>query len=137
VNRAPEFGFTKAFRPASFAYHGWHDTNVYIANHSRCENDDDCALRRILKSLGGSWSGSQLWNTEDGVGQQAAIGDAYQAETAAFILRLQAITSRVRRLYLTRLHGGSTTLIDDAAKPRPALCVFAKRSRNGGVKACE
>ncbi len=135
VNRAPELGFTPAFRPKYFAYHGWHDTNVYIDKGWHCGAYSDCALRRILKSLGGSWSGSEIWNTEDGVGQKGAIGDAFGAEVASFMLRLQSITPRVRRLYVTRLHGGTLSLIDGTA-PRPALCVFAKRLRNGGAGAC-
>jgi hypothetical protein len=126
VDRAEEFGLPAGFRPEVFAYHGWHDSNSYLNVASHCSTYGSCVLRRILKSLGGSWGHVVLWNTEDGVGQNVDPGDATQACAAAFMLRLEAITPRVHRLYLTRLHGGGGQLLDGHA-PRPALTVFEQR----------
>jgi hypothetical protein len=136
VNRATDFGLPASFRPTYFAYHGWHDTNGYLANADHCTSYDTCALRRILKSFGGSWQNVELWNTEDGIGQKGALGDEAQADGAAFMVRLQSITSRVRRLYVTRLHGGSDQLIVGHGQLRPAACVLARRQRTSAGGAC-
>ena len=37
---------------------------------SHCASYDDCALRRVLRALGGSWGGVKIWNTEDGIGRE-------------------------------------------------------------------
>jgi hypothetical protein len=135
VNSATEFGLPTNFRPTYFAYHGWHDTNGYLAVADHCTSYGTCALRRILKSFGGSWQAVELWDTEDGIGQKGALGDTAQADGAAFMIRLQSITSRVRRLYITRLHGGSDQLLVGHA-PRPAACVLARRQRTYAGGAC-
>ena len=126
ANRAPDFGLPAGFRPEVFGYHGWHDSNEYLNAASHCSSYDDCALRRVLRSLGGSWGGVTIWNTEDGIGQSTAPSDTEQACGAAFVLRLEMITNRVHRLYLTRLHGGGGQLLVDHT-PRPALEVLAHR----------
>lgn len=138
ANRATQFGLPKGFRPEVFAFHGWHDTNNYLNEGAHCATYDTCALRRILRSLSGSWGHVALWNTEDGIGQHDELDDDKQANGAAFLLRLQTITTRVHRLYITRLHGGSTELVRENRElvngmpvkersPRPAMCVLAKR----------
>jgi hypothetical protein len=127
VNSASDFGLPGGFRPEYFAYHGWHDANRFLDAGDHCSTYATCALRRILRSLGGSWDGAQIWDTEDGAGQSESPDDHDQACTAAFMVRLQAITSRVRRLYVTRLHGGGGQLIRDGHVARPALGIFANR----------
>jgi hypothetical protein len=129
VNSAHDLGLPAGYRPAYFAYHGWHDANRYLDASDHCSTYGTCALRRLLRAFGGSWANVELWDTEDGAGQKSTLSDADQACGAAFIIRLQAITSRVRRLYVTRLHGGSLGLIHDDHTVRPALRIFANRER--------
>jgi len=123
----PAYQLGAAFHPMVFAYHGWHDTNEYLADGAACGTYGDCAARRLEKSLGGMWSATDLWDTEDGMGQNGALDDATQACGAAFVLRLATVTDRVKRVYITRLQGGTDELIDTA--PRPALSVLANRQR--------
>lgn len=127
VNRAVDYGLPKGFKPGYFAYHGWHDANEFLHDGAHCTAYANCALRRILRSLAGAWEGVEIWDTEDGAGQSDAPDDHDQACTAAFMIRLQTITSRVRRMYVTRLHGGGGGLIHDDHSPRLALNIFAKR----------
>jgi hypothetical protein len=85
--------------------------------------------------MGGSWSGVRLWNTEDGIGQNGALGDREQACGAAFLLRLQMISNRVQRLYITRLHGGTDELLV-GHMPRPAMNVLANREQTYPAGNC-
>ncbi len=128
-------GLPAGFRPEYFAYHGWHDSNEYINDASHCSTYGDCALRRILQSLGGSWGGVAIWDSEDGFGQNVAIADGEQACAAAFDLRLLTISRRVHRLYITRLHGGGGQLLDGHTA-RPAMDVLAKRDRTAPGGNC-
>jgi hypothetical protein len=136
VARSHEFGMPAGFRPEAFAFHGWHDSNSYLNTASHCSAYGDCALRRILKSLGGSWRAVALWNTEDGIGQTSAPDDREQACGAAFLVRLQTITSRLHRLYITRLHGGAGQLLVDHQTPRPAMFVLARRETSYAAGNC-
>jgi hypothetical protein len=129
VNEATSVGLPSGFRPAYFAYHGWHDANNYLNFSDHCTAYDNCALRKVLRSMSGSWAGAEIWDSEDGAGQQSAPNDGDQACTAAFMVRLQTISTRVRRMYVTRLHGGNGGLIHDDHSVRPALDVFAHRDR--------
>ena len=127
ANQATAYGLPKGFRPPYFAFHGWHDANEYLNAGNHCGSYDDCATRRLLQSLGGSWGGVEIWDTEVGVDQDAApVSDAEQACGAAFLLRLTALSPRVRRLYYTRLHGGTGELLAGHT-PRAALEVLAGR----------
>jgi hypothetical protein len=127
ANHAGEYGLPKGFRPEYFAFHGWHDANEYLNHGNRCGTYDDCATRRLLQSLGGSWGGAEIWDTEVGVDQDAVpISDGEQACGAAFLLRLTALSPRVKRLYYTRLHGGTGELLSGHT-PRAALEVLARR----------
>jgi hypothetical protein len=136
ANEATHFGLPAGFRAEYFAYHGWHDTNEYINDASHCSTYGDCALRRILQSLGGSWGGVALWDSEDGLGQNVPIADGEQACGAAFLLRLLSISRRVDRLYITRLHGGGGQLLDGHT-PRPAMDVLADRDRTYAAGHCD
>jgi hypothetical protein len=135
ANRATDFNLPRGFRPAYFAYHGWHDTNRYLDAGDHCTSYETCTLRRLLRSLRGSWDDVVIWNTEDGVGQTSSPTDNQQACAAAFLVRLDTISSRIKRLYVTRLRGGPGTLIDGTA-PRPAMTVLAKRQRQFGGADC-
>lgn len=130
ANRATDFGLPRGFRPRYFAYHGWHDTNRYLNAGDHCSMYETCTLRRLLRSLRGSWGDVVIWNTEDGIGQfsTSAPTDREQACGAAFMLRLHTISRRVKRIYLTRLSGGPGRLVDNGAA-RPAFNVLAKRKR--------
>lgn len=128
AQHATDHGLAKGFRPAYFAFHGWHDSNGYLYNgDTTCAAYGDCAVRRMLKSLGGSWADFPLWDTEDGMGQKGALTDPEQACGAAFLLRLQSVTDRVQRIYVTRMHGGTTELETGPNAPRAAFDVLLDR----------
>jgi hypothetical protein len=117
-------------RPAYFAYHGWHDANDFLDAGNPCDSYDDCATRRILQSLGGSWGSMEIWDTEVGASQGATITDEEQAKTAAFLVQLATLSKRITRLYYTRLYGGGGELLHGSTQSptlRPALCVLADR----------
>jgi hypothetical protein len=126
VGHANEYGLGDGFRPAAFAYHGWHDVNEYLHKNDHCNTYDDCATRRVLKNLGGTWGGVEIWDTEVGIGQSDAPDDNAQGCGAAFLLRLHALSARIQRIYITRLHNGGGQLLNDHT-PRPAMLVLAKR----------
>lgn len=127
ANEARAYGLPDGFRPTYFAFHGWHDANEYLSAGSHCGSYGDCATRRLLQSLGGSWGGVRIWDTEVGVDQDAApITDTEQACGAAFLVRLTALSPRIDRLYYTRLHGGTGELLHGHT-PRLALGVLAHR----------
>lgn len=128
ANRATDYGMPKGFRPEYFAFHGWHDINDYLNDNNHCSEYGTCALRRIMKSLGGSWGGVALWDTETGVGQNqdAAPTDHMDQCGAAFLLRVNTLTNRVKRMYITRLHRGIGQLFVGTAA-RPAASVLAQR----------
>ena len=116
----------QGFRPEYFAFHGWHDINMYLSEGSHCSSTNDCVTRVLLKSLGGSWSGVQIWDTETGIDQDAdPISDGEQACGAAFLLRSSALSARIKRIYITRLHGGSGELFTAPNKARAAANVLA------------
>jgi hypothetical protein len=127
VYRAAEFELPADFRPRAFAYHGWHDSNSYIDKSDHCSSYATCTLRRVLYSMSGTWATVEIHNSEDGVGQTSAPDDRMQACTAAFLMRLLAISPRVKRLYITRLRGGPGTLILDSGMQRPAFEIFQLR----------
>jgi hypothetical protein len=136
VNLASQYGLGDGFRPKYFAYHAWHDANDYLDDGNHCDDYGDCVTRRLLQSLGGSWGGTEIWDTEVGVEQGSTqIPDQTQACGAAFLLRLTTITPRIRRLYYTRLYGGGGELVDctggqsaEDCRARPALKVLAERA---------
>lgn len=136
VNSAPDLGLGAGFRPTYFAYHGWHDTNRYINEGDHCSSYETCTLRRLLRSLRGSWGNVMIWNTEDGVGQTTAPDDRAQACAAAFLLRLELVSSRVKRVYLTRLRGGPGTLLLADHTRRPAATIFANRETSYPAGNC-
>jgi hypothetical protein len=135
ANRATSFGLPSGFRPAYFAYHGWHDSNRYLNAGDHCSSYETCTLRRLLRALRGSWGAVVIWNTEDGIGQTDAPDDREQGCGAAFMVRLNTISARVRRLYITRLHGGPGQLLVGHT-PRPAMTVLAERRRTYPVGNC-
>jgi hypothetical protein len=118
-------------RPKYFAYHGWHDANDYVNSGEKCLDYGDCVTRRLLASLGGSWGGVDIWDTEVGSSQGQPIDDATEACGAAFLLSISSISPRITRLYYTRLHGGAGELVSGndpkTAKRKPALEVLAQR----------
>jgi hypothetical protein len=114
------------FRPDVFAYHGWHDTNEFIYEGHHCTGYGNCAIHRILTSLGGSWGSVSIWDTEDGMGQKGALTDQAQACGAAFVIRTALLSQRIHRVFITRLHGGDLEL-ESGHVPRAAFGVLAAR----------
>jgi hypothetical protein len=125
-------------RPEIFAYHGWHDANEYVDNGQtwQCTDYESCTTRRLLKSLSGSWGGVVIWDTEVGSSQGETLDDDKQACGAAFLVKLHSISSRIHRMYYTRMHnsatendGGQLVYGPDPqhANARPALGVLANR----------
>jgi hypothetical protein len=123
---AHDYGLGADYRPKYFAFHGWHDVNEYLQTGNHCGTYGDCATRRLLRGLGGSWGGVELWDTEVGMGQNGAISDDAGGCGAAFLLRLSTLSRRITRVYDTRLHGGTLELFAGQT-PRPALLVLAHR----------
>lgn len=137
VNEADRFGLPKTFRPKYFAFHGWHDVNRYLDKGAHCTSYDDCATRRVLKAFGGSWGSVQLWDTEVGVDQDGPpISNDEQACGAAFMLRVTTLSRRIKRLYYTRLHGGSGEL-ERGHVARPALEVVQQRDMHFTKARCK
>ena len=132
VNGATALGLPVGLRPQYFALHGWHDSNRYLDAADHCGTYETCTLRRVLRSMRGTWDGVELWNTEDGIGQTSSPDDDAQGCGAAFLVRLSTISSRVRRLYITRLRGGPGQLFRADRTPRPAMTVLATRQRTFG-----
>lgn len=126
-------------RPDYFAFHGWHDINMYLKDSWHCTAYDNCAERRVLQSLGGSWGGVEIWDTETGVDQSSTdqITDSAQACGSAFLLRLHAISKRITRIYYTRLHGGGGQLFRDGHKARDAVAVLQSRTTNYTKADCK
>ena len=59
ITDAPNYGFTSAFRPEVFSYHGWDDINNYINSGSHCTDPQRCTIRALYTALtDGSWSNS-------------------------------------------------------------------------------
>jgi hypothetical protein len=133
---AQDYGLGEGFRPRWFAFHGWHDVNMYLSDGDHCGSYDDCATRRLLVSLGGSWGGVELWDSEVGMGQKAALSDDDQACGAAFLMRLSTVSRRITRIYDTRLHGGTLELFDGQT-PRPAFTVLAHRETRYSGASCQ
>jgi hypothetical protein len=129
ANKATDFGLPRGFRPKYFAYHGWHDSNRYLNEGDHCSSYETCTLKRLLRSLKGSWEEVVIWNTEDGLGQRAedAPDDRAQACGAAFMLRLHLTNPRIKRIYVTRLSGGPGRLFEGTAM-RPAADILANRT---------
>ena len=128
-NGATALGLPAGFRPQYFALHGWHDSNRYLDAGAHCGSYDTCTLRRTLHAMDGTWADVEIWTTEDGIGQTSSPDDDAQGCGAAFLVRLQTISPRVRRLYITRLRGGPGQLLLADHTPRPALAVLAGRQR--------
>jgi hypothetical protein len=126
------------FRPELFAFHGWHDVNDYINSGNHCDSYDDCATRRILKSLSGSWIGVKIWDTEVGVDQDGPpISEDQEACGAAFLVRVSSLSSRITRVYYTRLHGGSGQLVLDDHSLRASADVLAHRQTTYPKGKCQ
>jgi len=137
ANRATDFGLSPGFRPEFFAYHPWHDVNSYIDSNAACSTYDNCATRRLLTSLGGSWANALIWDDEIGIGLQNAtpLDANRQACGAAFLVRLTEHSSRIRRVYYMRYEGGNGPLLSGSAL-NPAGHVLASRARTFSGAAC-
>jgi len=136
-DESSKYGLPSNFRPEVFAYHPWHDVNSYIESKTACSDYDHCVTRKLLRSLGGSWGGVEIWDDEIGIGLQTspAPSEKTQACGAAFLVRLTDLSPRITRVYYMRFSGGNGPLFDGGAI-RPAGDVLAHRSPNFGGGAC-
>lgn len=124
------------FRPHAFALHGWHDVNVYIDNGNKAANTDTSVVRKLVASLNEkTWKGVEIWDTETGAGQKKAVNDDEQACAAAFLMQNHTVDGRITRMYLTRLHRGTTSLYGASPDaPRPAATLLQNRQTSAGRK---
>lgn len=132
---APNFGFTTAFRPEVFAYHGWDDINNYINSGSHCTDPQRCTVRALVTALSdGTWSNSIIWDTEVAAGQnpQSNPDPVTQACAASYLLDLTAsVSSRITRIYWTQPYvaaGNYFSMFDSSGNPKPAFTVMADRN---------
>jgi hypothetical protein len=135
ITDAPNYGFTTAFRPEVFAYHGWDDINNYINSGSHCTDPQRCTVRALLTALSdGSWSNSIIWDTEVAAGQnpQSNPDPITQACAASYLLDLTAsVSSRITRIYWTQPYvaaGNYFSMFDRSGNPKPSFTVMADRN---------
>src|SRR5579883_2421194 len=130
---AKDFGLPDGFRPEVLAYHPWHDVNGYLEASKACDHYDDCATRRLLHSMGGSWGGVEIWDTEIGLGLQTnpAPDETRQACAAAFLVQLTDLSPRIKRLYYMMFVGSNGPLFDGKTL-RPAGHVLASGALTWG-----
>jgi hypothetical protein len=135
VTDAPTYGFTSAFRPEVFAYHGWDDINNYINSGNHCTDPQKCTIRALVTSLtDGAWTNAVIWDTEVAAGQNPGTNPTpvVQACAASFLLDLTgSVTNRISRLYWTQpfTSGGNFfAMFDASGNPKPAFYVMADRN---------
>lgn len=135
ITDSPNYGFTDAFRPEVFAYHGWDDINNYINSGSHCTDPQRCTVRALLTSLSdGTWSNSIIWDTEVAAGQnpQSNPDPVTQACAASYLLDLTAsVSSRITRIYWTQPYvaaGNYFSMFDSSGNPKPSFTVVADRN---------
>ena len=135
---ATDYGLAPGFRPEVFAYHPWHDVNSYIDSNAPCSSYQNCVTRRLLRSLGGSWGGVEIWDNEIGVGLQNPTPpdeNTTQPCGAAFLVRLTLLSPRVTRLYYMHFLSGHGPLFDGTTL-RPAGRVLAARATSYDGATC-
>jgi hypothetical protein len=135
---ATDFTLPAGFRPEYLAFHPWHDVNEYIDNNAQCSSYGNCATRRLLQSLGGTWGGVEIWDNEVGVGLQNSTPPDEQTTQpcgAAFLVRLTELSPRITRVYFMHFSGGNGPLLDGAAL-RPAGIVLGSRSPTYSGASC-
>jgi hypothetical protein len=138
ANHATSFGLPAGFRPEYLAYHPWHDVNEYIEHNNPCSTYQNCATRRLLESLGGTWSGVELWDDEISVGLQTSPApneNTTQPCGAAFLVQLTNLSPRFRRLYYMWYSKGNGPLLDGNVL-RPAGVVLANRETSYSGATC-
>ena len=135
VTDAPNYGFTSAFRPEVFAYHGWDDVNNYINSGSHCTDPQRCTIRALNTALtDGSWSNSIIWDTEVAAGQYSGTNPTpvVQACAVAYLFDLTAsVSSRITRIYYTQPYttgGNYFSIFNSDGTPKPAFTVVADHS---------
>jgi hypothetical protein len=135
VADAPTYGFTSAFRPEVFAYHGWDDINNYINNANHCTDPQKCTIRALVTSLtDGAWTNAVIWDTEVAAGQSGSSNPTpvVQGCAASFLLDLTgSVTNRIARLYWTQPYtsnGQTFAMFDINGNPKPAFYVMADRN---------
>jgi hypothetical protein len=132
---ASSYGFSAAFRPEVFAYHGWDDINNYIHAGRHCTDPQRCTIRALMTALSADgWNKTIVWDTEVAAGQnpQSNPDPVLQACAASYLLNLTASTSnRVTRIYWTQPYtksGNYFSMFDSDGKPKPAFAVFAEHN---------
>jgi hypothetical protein len=135
VTDAPNYGFTNAFRPEVFSYHGWDDINNYINSANHCTDPQKCTIRALVTALtDGAWTNAVIWDTEVAAGQNPESNPTpvVQACAASFLLDLTgSVTNRISRLYWTQPYtaaGNYFSMFDVSGNPKPAFYVMADRN---------
>ncbi len=144
VRRATAVGLPHGFRPEVFAYHPWHDVNAYMDNDTACDTYEHCATRRLIESLGGSWSNAEIWDTEIGLGLQNSTPPnehTTQPCAAALLVRLTDLSPRIKRLYYMKFASSNGPLLDWKGSPpkaslRPAGQILAEGKTSFGGAKC-
>jgi hypothetical protein len=135
---APDFGLPHGFRPEYFAYHPWNEVNAYLTSNRPCSTYQNCTTRRLLRSMGGTWNGIEIWDDEISVGLQLSTApDEHTTQPcgAAFLVRLTELDSKIKRVYYMHYAGGNGPLLDGSTL-RPAGTVMGTRSPNYAGAHC-
>jgi hypothetical protein len=135
---ATSFGLPSGFRPEYLAYHPWHDVNSYINSNLPCSTYSNCATRRLLTSLGGTWGGVEIWDNEIGVGLQNASPpdeNTTQPCGAAYLVRLTELDARITRVYFMHFAGSNGPLLDGNML-RPAGVVLGTHAKVYAGASC-
>jgi glucosylceramidase len=125
----------KSTYPKYFAFHGWHDINLFLDHGDRCDDASTCMTVQMVRALSDKgWASAELWDTEVGVNQQGprAFDSGRQSCGAAFLLHLTALDKRIKRLYVMRLSpagsGEFPQALETGHEGSPALDVLASHS---------
>jgi len=136
----PAFQLPGGFRPEYWAYHPWYDINSYVYDGKDCTDEATCSTMAFAHTLGGSWAGATIWDTEIGSGQDSskrpnggALDDKTQARGAAYLLDLSTkLTSRISRIYYMGVETGAWQVLCANGNERPSFDVLAKRETTYG-----
>ena len=132
---APSYGFTVAFRPEVFAYHGWDDINNYINASRRCTDPKHCTTHAVTLALSdGGWRNARIWDTEVAAGQNPESNPSpqLQACAASYLLAISSgAGSRIDRIYWTQPHvasGDYFSMFDKNGEPKPSFTVMTEHN---------
>ncbi|MHB8418474.1 MAG: glycoside hydrolase family protein [Myxococcales bacterium] len=132
----------QGYRPAYWSYHGWSDINNYVHQYhpGGCSSYQDCTTRRLIESLGGTWSGAEIWDTEVAIAQPGAVETPSPDELAcgaAFLTQLMDLDFRLTRIYYMWFGQGAGAVFDSRGGARPAADILASHEMNAPGFSCD